>query len=147
MGFLPITQAVFQSTRLNATSQNWRVWAIIDTEGWGKSFQAFLMSLLAISVLKSSELWLGSLSIPAVVLWHEDRGTLIGVKCSSEFILNTRVAWQWVIPWREAVRPAKSLKISTANMVLRGFPLFLIHQFVWFCNGNGGGYLTAPGSC
>lgn len=105
------------------------------------------MSLLAISALKSSELWLGSLSIPAVVLWHEDRSTLIGVKYCSEFILNTRVAWQRVIPWREAVRPGKSLKISTADMVLRVFPRFSIHQFAWLCNGNGGGYLTAPGSC
>lgn len=42
------------------------------------------MSLLAISVLKSSELWLGSLYVPAVALWLEDRGTLLGVKCCEE---------------------------------------------------------------
>lgn len=46
--------------------------------------KAFLMSLLAISVLKLSELWLGSLSIPAVALWQEDRGTLLGVKYCEE---------------------------------------------------------------
>ena len=42
------------------------------------------MSLLAISVLKLSELWLGPVSVPAVALWHRDRSALLGVKYCKE---------------------------------------------------------------
>lgn len=46
-----------------------------------KSFQNakdFLLFLQTISALKWSELWCGSLSIPAAVLWHEQGGTVPG---------------------------------------------------------------------
>lgn len=52
--------------------------------------KAFLMSLLAISVFKLSELWLVSLSVPAAELWLEDRGTLLGVKYCKEGVHSER---------------------------------------------------------
>lgn len=66
---------------------SWKsTWANLSWSGcseklWEKSFQNekdFLLFLLTISALKWSELWCGSLSIPAAVLWHEHGGTIPG---------------------------------------------------------------------